>query len=145
LGEFDHHVLLRQYTNASLSEASGHWRGGVFRVYEHKKLKYPVLAYASSWDSERAAHEFFTLYLRVLRGKWKELEIDSRIRDEIRGTGSSGRFLLRVSGSKVESLEGFPSGTVKWDDPIANDLHRQKVSCSFQAARCSHSLQLAVH
>ena len=71
-------VLLRQYIGETEGrEAASHWRGGVYRLYEHKKEKYPVLAHSSEWDSPEAARTFFELYQRVLRAKWKKLEIAS--------------------------------------------------------------------
>ena len=67
-------LLLRQYIGESEGrEAATHWRGGVYRLYEHKQAKYPVLAHSSEWDSPEAARAFFDLYQRVLRAKWKRL------------------------------------------------------------------------
>ena len=78
VGEFDYGVLLRQYIGETEGrEAAAHWRGGVYRLYEHKKAKYPVLAHSSEWDSPEAARTFFELYQRVLQAKWKKLEIAS--------------------------------------------------------------------
>ncbi len=72
VGEFDHEILLRQYTDRPTAQAAAtHWRGGEFRVYEHKKESAPLLLYASEWDSPEAAQNFFALYERVLQGKWK--------------------------------------------------------------------------
>jgi hypothetical protein len=110
VGEFDYGVLLRQYIGeAEGREASTHWRGGVYRLYEHKKEKYPVLAHSSEWDSPAAARTFFELYQRVLQAKWKKLEIGSSSSGKVAGTGDSGRFSLRLDGVTVHSIEGIQS------------------------------------
>jgi len=109
VGEFDHEVLLRQFTDRKTADAaSPHWRGGEFRVYERKKDSAPLLIYGSEWDSPEAAQQFFALYEHVLRKKWKEMRVDSRTATEIKGMGDSGRFTVRLSGTAVQSLEGLP-------------------------------------
>lgn len=108
LGEFDHSVLLRQYINEKDGTAAAtHWRGGSYRLYEHKRGKYPALAYISEWDSPESARAFFTLYQRVLRGKWKKMEALVQTSGEVSGTGDTGRFRLWMSGSTVLSTEGL--------------------------------------
>lgn len=107
MGEFDHEILLRQHVGAEeAAMASAHWKGGWFRVYEHKKDAYPVLTYASEWDSEAAAREYFNLYLQVLQRKWKQMRMTSRTAGEITGSGDSGRFILRIAGTTVSAIEG---------------------------------------
>ena len=108
VGEFDHAILLRQYIGLSESaEPARHWRGGWFRLYEHKKENYPVLSYVSQWDSPQAAQTYFGLYQRVLKGKWKKMEVTSATDTEVSGTGDSGRFTVRISGTSVQSIEGL--------------------------------------
>jgi hypothetical protein len=114
VGEFDYGVLLRQYIGETEGrEAATHWRGGVYRLYEHKQPKYPVLAHSSEWDSPEAARTFFELYQRVLRAKWKKLEIASSSSTsssgQVTGTGDNGRFSLRLDGTTVHSIEGIQS------------------------------------
>jgi hypothetical protein len=110
VGEFDYGVLLRQYIGETEGrEAATHWRGGVYRLYEHKQAKYPVLAHSSEWDSPEAARNFFELYQRVLRAKWKKLEIASTSAAQVTGTGDNGRFSLRLDGATVHSIEGIQS------------------------------------
>jgi hypothetical protein len=110
VGEFDYAVLLRQYIGETEGrEAAAHWRGGVYRLYEHKQEKYPVLAHSSEWDSPEAARTFFDLYQRVLRAKWKNLEIASSSPGHVTGKGDNGRFSLRLDGSIVHSIEGIQS------------------------------------
>lgn len=108
LGEFDHSVLLRQYVDAKLgADAASHWRGGGFRLFENKSEKFPVITYVSDWDSPESAHRFFGLYQRVMKGRWKKMEVEHRDADKITGSGDSGRFQVWVSGTKVQSIEGM--------------------------------------
>ena len=108
VGEFDHAILLRQYAgDREDKEAAVHWRGGWFRLYEHKKENYPVLSYVSEWDSPAAARRYFALYQRVLKGKWHKMEVKSATDTEITGVGDSGRFTVRVAGTSVQSIEGL--------------------------------------
>ena len=110
VGEFDYGVLLRQYISETEGRAAAaHWRGGVYRLYEHKQAKYPVLAHSSEWDSPEAARTFFELYQRVLRAKWKKLEIATSSAVQVTGTGDNGRFSLRLDGATVHSIEGIQS------------------------------------
>ena len=108
VGEFDHAILLRQFVGESEGAAAAqHWRAGWFRLYEHKKDGYPVLSYVSQWDSPEAARAYFGLYQRVLKGKWKKMEVASATETEVSGTGDSGRFTVRLSGTSVQSIEGL--------------------------------------
>jgi hypothetical protein len=110
VGEFDYSVLLRQYIGeAEGREAAAHWRGGVYRLYEHKQARYPVLEHSSEWDSGDAARTFFELYQRVLRGKWKKMEIATSSPAAVTGTGDNGRFSLRLDGNIVQCIEGIQS------------------------------------
>jgi hypothetical protein len=110
VGEFDYGVLLRQYIGETTGrEAATHWRGGAYRLYEHKQEKYPVLAHSSEWDSPEAARTFFELYQRVLKAKWKKMEIASASPGQVTGTGDNGRFSLRLDGATVHSIEGIQS------------------------------------
>jgi len=108
LGEFDHSVLLRQYIDGEQgARAASHWRGGSFRLYEHKREKFPVLAYVSEWDSPESARRFFELYQRVMKGRWKKMVVERREEGRIAGSGDDGGFQLWVSGTKVQSIEGM--------------------------------------
>ena len=68
-----------------------------------------MLAHSSEWDSPEAARTFFKLYQRVLRGKWKKLEIASSSPGGVTGFGDNGRFSLRLDGDTVHSIEGIQS------------------------------------
>jgi hypothetical protein len=110
LGEFDHSVLLRQYIDEKEGiRAAEHWHGGAYRLYENKHERYPVLTYISEWDSPESAREFFHLYQRVMKGRWKKMEVDPAEADaaKVTGTGDTGKFQLSVSGTTVQSVEGL--------------------------------------
>jgi hypothetical protein len=108
IGEFDFSVLLRQFVGERVGrDASSHWRGGSYRLYENKETKAPLLAHASEWDSPESARAFLMLYQKVMAGKWKKLEIDSTSDREIKGSGDSGRFTVRLDGSTVQAIEGI--------------------------------------
>jgi len=108
LGEFDFSALLRQYVGEREgSIAAAHIRGGAFRLYEHKRERYPVLACTTRWDSPDAARAYFGLYKRVLQGKWRKLEIEGDSGTVLSGVGDYGKFQVRLVGSAVESVEGM--------------------------------------
>jgi hypothetical protein len=108
VGEFDYAVLLRQYIGETEGrEAAAHWRGGVYRLYENKQAKYPVLVHSSEWETPEAAHTFFDLYQRVLRAKWKKMEVATSTSGQVTGSGDNGRFSLRLEGATVQSIEGI--------------------------------------
>ncbi|MBV9399752.1 MAG: hypothetical protein JO062_17355 [Bryobacterales bacterium] len=108
LGEFDFSALLRQYVGEREGrEAAAHVLGGSFRLYQNKKDKHAILAYASRWDSPEAAKTYFELYRRVLKGKWQNMDISSDTGSILAGNGDNGRFEVRLIGSSVESYEGM--------------------------------------
>jgi transcriptional regulator of met regulon len=108
VGEFDHSMLLRQFVGEKEGRAAARaWRGGAFRLYENRNEKYCVLSYASEWTSPDAARHFFTLYQRVMKGKWKQMKVSEKSADHVYGTGDSGKFQLRVSGTTVTFMEGL--------------------------------------
>jgi hypothetical protein len=108
VGEFDYAILLRQYIGESEGRrAAEHWRGGMYRLYESKQGKHPVLVHASEWDSAEAAKVFFELYQRVLKAKWKTFAIKTSSAQQVTGTGDNGRFSLLLDGRSVHSIEGI--------------------------------------
>lgn len=110
LGEFDFRVLLSQYTTKEEGEqAAAHLGGGSYALFEYKHDKLPVLAFASTWDSEESAGKYLDLYRRVLEGKWKKLEVTTPGTGEITGHGDSGYFRCWRDGVSVYHLEGLQS------------------------------------
>jgi hypothetical protein len=110
LGEFDHQILLRQFGMEKEAPAvAAHWRGAVYELYERKDRSGTLLSYASDWDTPEAAKSFFASYRRVLQGKWKTLEATADKPDLLAGRGGDGCFVVRLSGSRVTSMEGLRS------------------------------------
>jgi hypothetical protein len=110
LGEFDHQLLLRQFgMEKEAPELAAHWRGGVYQLYERKDRTGAVLAYASDWDGAEAAGRFFASYRRVLKGKWKRLEVLTDQPERFTGNGDDGYFVVRLADSRVSSVEGLRS------------------------------------
>jgi hypothetical protein len=108
LGEFDISVMLRQYTDEKEgAEAARHLRGAAFRLYEGKKDKLPLLSYLSEWDSPESARHYFELYQRVLKGKWKRMDVTNSSADSVTGSGDSGKFEVHLRGATVQDLEGL--------------------------------------
>jgi hypothetical protein len=108
MGEFDHNVLFRTYLPEKESAAAAaHWRGGNYKLYENKRDKYPVLAYVSEWDSPESARRAFEMYRRVMKARWKKMQVDSSAKDEVTGTGDTGRFRVWLSGTTLASIEGL--------------------------------------
>ena len=108
VGELDHVILLKQYAEKDAGELASEWRGGYYRLMEHKKDKRLVLLYASEWSSPEAARRFFELYPKVLAGKWKKYEVLSRSEQVLAGQGDEGPFRVTIEGARVTSAEGAP-------------------------------------
>ncbi|MFB3778870.1 MAG: hypothetical protein ACE141_14725 [Bryobacteraceae bacterium] len=110
IGELDHSILLRQYAGPQAAEeVAPLWRGGAYRLLEHKKDRHTVLAYSSEWQDPAAARRFFELYRGVLKGKWKRLEITAERNGYLAGRGDDGHFAMRLNGSTFASLQGMIS------------------------------------
>jgi hypothetical protein len=109
VGELDMAILLEQYAGSGAArELPPHWRGSGYRVWESKAGGRPVLACAIAWDTEEAAAKFFSLYGKVQAGKWKKLGYSERTRERVTGESEGGRFEVRLSGRRVNILEGLP-------------------------------------
>jgi hypothetical protein len=110
LGEFDHAVLLEQYVNkAEAAALAPKWRGGNIALLEHRRDRNIVMVYASEWHDETAALKMFNAYRSVLKGKWKNLRVDSESKGLISGLGDDGSFRVWVSGNRLFSAEGMKS------------------------------------
>ncbi|MGA2878445.1 MAG: hypothetical protein ABSG13_05805 [Bryobacteraceae bacterium] len=108
LGELDFRVLLSLYTTAEEGEAwAAHLAGGSYELFEHKREKFPVLGVASTWDSPESAHKYFDDYRKVMRGKWKKLEIASETPERVEGQGDPGYFRVWIDGLTVNQIEGW--------------------------------------
>ncbi|HET8548585.1 MAG TPA: hypothetical protein VFL57_11300 [Bryobacteraceae bacterium] len=109
VGEFDHAILLEQYGDKDTARPlAEHWRGGKIRLFEDKKDKRVVLAYASLWDSEENARKVFAGYKRVLEGKWKKVSFIQNSGSRLEGVADDGVFVTELDGRRVISVEGLP-------------------------------------
>ncbi len=110
IGEFDHSILIEQYTGKTEAAALAlHWRGGAFELLEEKKKKYTVLLYASQWEDPVSARQMFDAYRRVLKGKWKTLLPKKESAVMLIGEGDDGYFRLQLDGTRLTSIEGMKS------------------------------------
>jgi hypothetical protein len=110
LGELETGILLEQYAGKErAAELAPHWRGCAFELDENKKANRVVLLYATEWDSEESARQYFDAYAKVLGKKWKvvTMTVTSEEPDVLTGTGGDGRFELRRQGAIVTSVEGL--------------------------------------
>lgn len=108
LGEMEHAILLEQYAGKDrAADLTPHWRGSSFELLENKKAARVVLLYASDWDSEDSARQYFTAYREALGKKWKAMIVGADEPDALTGTGDDGRFELRRKGTVVTSIEGL--------------------------------------
>jgi hypothetical protein len=108
VGEFDHQMLLQQYMGESkASELAPHLRGGQFDILAVGKQHRPLLEYASEWDSDEQATNFFACYRKILAAKWKHCDVSTAKPATIAGIGDNGYFVTRVVGDTVSSVEGL--------------------------------------
>lgn len=109
LGEFDHSILLEQYVSKEDADAiAPHWRGAAAAVIEHKGDKRAVLLYASEWNTPENARKMFEAYRRILKGKWKQMRIDTDSPGSVTGSGDDGDFRIWMSGTRISAVEGLP-------------------------------------
>jgi hypothetical protein len=108
VGEFDHDMLLRQYTNEEeAGSLAQHLRGGQFEILTAGTARKPVLEYVSEWDSEAAAARFFGDYKKILQAKWKHCDPSTANRTAFAGSGDNGYFVTRLAGATITSIEGI--------------------------------------
>jgi hypothetical protein len=113
LGEFDIRILLEQVSGKEIAGKLGsQLAGGFFRLLEHKRERFPVLAFAVTWKSPEAAREFFEQYEKILRAKWKMCEVMGHTADSLSGRGDSGGFRVRLTGNRVDVVEGLQAGSL---------------------------------
>ena len=106
----DYRVLLSEYSSDEVGkDAATHLSGSSYALLEHKHDKFPVLVYASTWDSPESARKYFELYSKVLRGKWKTVEFDSETPSQLAGHGDPGYFRTWLDRSTVNHIEGWKS------------------------------------
>jgi hypothetical protein len=108
MGELETRILLEQYIGASLAESLGpKLKGADYRVDEAKSGHRMTLVYASEWTDEDSAAQYFDAYQKVLRGKWKTLEVTGQTGARFSGKSEDGYFEVTRDGKRVLSEEGF--------------------------------------
>ena len=110
LGEFDFRVLVEQYVaKEEASSLAPHVTGGMYALFEGKKDRHPVLAWAANWDTAEQARKFFEDYRKIMAGKSKSCTFDTGSENELSGRNEYGTFRVRTEGTRFESVEGLPS------------------------------------
>jgi hypothetical protein len=110
IGELDHAILLKQFAGPQVAdEIAPLWKGGSYRLLEHKSNQRTVLLYSSEWADSEAAGKFFDLYREVLRRKWKSMEIVEEKDGLLTGRGDDGVFIIRLQQATLISLQGLSS------------------------------------
>jgi hypothetical protein len=109
LGEFDHAVLLEQYSGRpQAQEIAPHWRGSSAAILEHKGSKRTILLYASEWDTAENARKMFAEYRTILKGKWKQMRVTTDTAASLTGSGDDGDFRVWIAGTRMSAVEGLP-------------------------------------
>jgi len=108
-GELDHWILLKEYFDEDRADAlAPAWRGARYELLENKAKEHAVLLYASEWENESRAAEFFKAYLEICKQKWASVELEKETAQELTGNSGDGGFVVRVQGKVVSSIEGLP-------------------------------------
>jgi hypothetical protein len=108
MGELETRILLEQYIGADVAEALGpRLKGADYRLDRIKAANRTTLVYVSEWSDEDSAAKYFGAYQRVLRAKWKSVEVTGQSPTAFTGKSEDGYFSVRREGTKVLSEEGF--------------------------------------
>jgi hypothetical protein len=108
MGELETRILLEQYVSAEVAgELGPKLKGADYRVDESKPGHRMTLVYASEWTGGDAAVQYFEAYRKVLRGKWKSLDVTVDSADRFAGKSEDGYFAVTREGNIVLSKEGF--------------------------------------
>jgi len=108
VGELDQRILLQQYLDSgSADQLAPKLKGATYRIDEIKNDHRQMLLYASEWDDEKTAGQYFTAYQRILRGKWKQIEVTAQNATQFSGKCEDGYFSVVLKGNRVLSEEGF--------------------------------------
>ena len=108
VGEFDHKILLKQYT-PTLESLAEKWRSGAYQLWEQKKdARRVAFVYSSQWADDKSAAEFFGAYKDILTKKWKKTVFTEAKPALLAGTSEDGAFSVRLEGTRISSIEGLP-------------------------------------
>ena len=108
VGELDEQILLEQYLNKqTAAELAPKLKGGAYRIDEVKADHRMTLVYVSEWDDEATATAYLDAYQKVLRTKWKQVEILRQDEAHFAGKSEDGFFSVTRMGALVTSKEGY--------------------------------------
>jgi hypothetical protein len=108
MGELETRILLEQYIGAGLAQSLGpKLKGADYRVDETKEAHRMTLVYVSEWTDEDSAAQYFDAYQKVLRGKWKAIEVTGQSGSRFSGKSEDGYFEVTRDRTRVLSEEGF--------------------------------------
>ena len=108
MGELETRILLEQYVGNEAAEDLGpKLKGADYRIDEMKTDHRMTMVYASEWVDEDAAMRYFEAYEKVLRGKWKKVEVKEESAARFAGKSEDGYFAVTRIGKTVLSKEGF--------------------------------------
>ncbi len=108
MGELETRILLEQYVSVALAgELGPKLKGADYRVDETKPSHRMTLVYASEWNDRDAAAQYFEAYRKILRGKWKSVEVTTEDATRFSGKSEDGYFAVTLDGNTVLSKEGF--------------------------------------
>jgi hypothetical protein len=108
LGELETRILLEQYDGADAAEALGpKLKGADYRIDEVKTSHRMMLLYLSDWSDEDSAAQYFDAYQKVLRAKWKQIEVTVKDAARFSGKSEDGYFAVVRDGARILSEEGF--------------------------------------
>ncbi len=108
VGELDEEILLTQYLNKeTAARLAPKLKGGTYRIDEAKADHRMTLIYISEWQDEAAASDYLDAYQKILRSKWKQVEILAQDDNHFAGKSEDGFFLVARTGALVTSREGY--------------------------------------
>jgi len=105
VGEIDHKLLLKQYGGAQ--ELAEKWRGGSYRLVEHKHDNYTIMSYAVEFEDADTAGKYFAFYTKLMCEKTNHCAVDSSTATHVSGHSADGNFELDLKGARMTSLEGM--------------------------------------
>lgn len=108
MGELETRILLEQYAGSEIADQLGpKLKGSDYRIDEIKSEHRLTLVYASEWSDNDAAMQYFEAYKKILRAKWKNVDVSAENEDRLAGKSEDGYFAVTRNGNIVLSKEGF--------------------------------------
>ena len=108
LSELETGILLEQYAGTKIAvQLAPKLKGANYRLDEIRRERRRMLIFASEWDGAAEAGQFFDAYRKVLRTKWKTVEVSAETGTRFAGKSDDGYFDVVREGARVVSREGF--------------------------------------